>query len=477
MAGICMGFEVHQPFRLNPVFSPEEAKGRRDLKSFYFDRRNRDILRKVARNCYIPAAEIVLDALDGGMRYAFSFSGTLIEQMEEWCPEALSLFTDIAVHPNTELLAQTYYHSLAGFFADRDEFVEEVRMHTDLMHDLFGVRPRVAENTEFSLDDGIAADLRDLGFQAVYTEGADRIVPVNALNETCTCCGIPLLLRNCPLSDDIAFRFSWPGWDKRPLMADTYASWIAMSPGRCAHVFIDFETFGEHQPRESGIFEFLAYLPAALADEGVALFTPSEAAALPPAAEITLRRPVSWADLEKDESAWLGNRLQRYAFSALEHSPARQMRPELWRYLGTSDHFYYLAQKGGSCGDVHRYFCPAGIEEAYDTFMAILSHLERRCLGKGKRPLASVPNPEAFHFRMPDGRYAGVSAHGLREFEEALLSVPGESVLWHLERGDYAPWIRDAIGDRKLAAEVETAASPADLERAVHERRCSLCTL
>lgn len=475
MAGLSIGFEVHQPFRLNPLFRPEDAKGQRDLRKVYFDAGNRTILERVAERCYIPATRLLINALDQGMRCSFSFSGVLIEQLEAWCPEALSLFIEAASHRNAEVLAQTYYHSLAGFFADKDEFARQVGMHVDLMADLFGRRPRVAENTEFSLDTDIAAALKGLGFSAVYTEGVDRLLGGRTPNETYVCNGMPVLLRNFPLSDDLAFRFSWRGWDKYPLTADTYASWIALSPGRCAHIFVDYETFGEHQPAESGIFSFLTALPDALDDAGVACILPSEAAAQPPAGEITFSGPVSWADLEKDTSAWLGNPLQRSAFLALEHSPARTLRPEIWRYLSTSDHFYYLSSKGGSCGEVHRHFCHSGRFESYEAFMRIISHLERRCLPRSKWALASLPPEQAFHFSFPDGTYAGWSAHSLLEFEQALAGAPAVSTEWHLARGDFARWIAGPFADRRLADAVAACTTVDAVKKAVHERRCALC--
>lgn len=470
-----MGFEVHQPFRLNRDFRPVMARGRRNLKDCYFDPSNREILNRVAERCYIPATGIVLDALDEGMKCAFSLSGVLVEQLEAWCPDALALFAEVASHKNAEFLAQTYFHSLAGFFADTDEFAAQVRMDIDLMHDLFGRDPKVAENTEFALDNRIAAAVRDLGFSAVYTEGVDRLLHGRSPNETYTCEGLPLLLRNCPLSDDIAFRFSWKGWDKFPLMADTYASWVARSPGRCAHVFIDYETFGEHHREESGILDFFDALPAAFETAGVATLLPSEAAAFPSAGELSIESPVSWADLEKDASAWLGNPVQQSTFFALEHSPARAARPDLWRYLGTSDHFYYLARKDGSCGEVHRYFSHNGIDGSHDSFMRVLSHLEGRCLGRGRRSLASLPPERAFHFCFPGGEYAGVSAYSLREFERLLATAPRESVWWHLERGDYSRWLEGSVGDKLLARKVSACTTPEEVQETVHARRCSLC--
>ncbi|MDK2975371.1 MAG: alpha-amylase [Methanofollis sp.] len=475
MANLCLGFEVHQPFRLNASFRPEKAKGQRDLKSLYFDPGNRTILKRVAERSYVPAARLLIDALDRGLRCSFSFSGVLIEQLEAWCPRALALFTEAGSHQNAEVLAQTYYHSLAGFFADLDEFEMQIGMHVDLMADLFGRRPRVAENTEFSLDAGIVAAIRDLGFSAVYTEGIDRLLGGRTPNETYVCDGMPVLLRNCPLSDDIAFRFSWKDWDKQPLTAEKYASWIALSPGRCAHVFVDFETFGEHQPTGSGIFGFLAALPDALDGAGVRCVLPSEAASSPPAGKIEFQEPVSWADLEKDTSAWLGTPLQRSAFLALEHSPARKIRPEIWRYLGTSDHFYYLASKAGSCGEVHRHFCPNGRTEYYETFMRILSHLERRCLPRAKQSLASLPPERSFHFSYPDGTYAGWSAHSLLEFETALEQAPADAVNRHFACGDFSRWIEESFAERRLAGQVAACTTVDAVKKAVHARRCALC--
>ncbi|QYZ79136.1 alpha-amlyase [Methanofollis formosanus] len=479
MAELCLGFEVHQPFRLNPEFIPEMAKGRRDLARYYFAPSNREIIGRVAERCYIPATEILLDALDEGLRCALSFSGTVIEQLDRWCPDALALFTEAARHHRTEVLGQTYYHSLVGFFDETAEFVEQVRMHAALMEELFGKRPKVAENTEFALNNTLAAAVRDLGFSAVYTEGAGWVLGERSPNEPYTCQGIPVLMRNCPLSDDIGFRFSWEEWDKYPLTPETYAGWTAASPGSCAHVFVDYETFGEHHAIGTGILAFLEDLHPACEEAGVAYLLPSEAAALPPAGDLDLPWMVSWADMEKDGSAWLGNSRQRSAFFALQNAPARAQRPELWRYFGTSDHFYYLASKDGACGDVHTYFCPDNLDGqtgAYEVYLRVLSHLDTRSLPKGRRALASLPAEKAFHFFHPDGTYTGRSAHSLLEFEQVLAEVPEDSVLWHLHRGDYVRWLEGVFGERRLAGTVAACRTPGAISDAVQRRRSELCS-
>ncbi|MBP2146589.1 alpha-amylase [Methanofollis sp. W23] len=478
MARLCLGFEVHQPFRLNPEFRPEMAKGRRDLEKYYFAPSNQENLGRVAERCYLPATEILLDALDDGLRCALSFSGTVLEQLERWSPDTLALFAEAGRHPHTEVLAQTYYHSLVGFFEEPTEFVGQVQMHARLMEDLFGKKPRVAENTEFALNNTLAAAVRDLGYLAVYTEGAGWVLGEQSPNEPYTCQGLQVLMRNCPLSDDIGFRFSWEAWDKYPLAPETYAWWVAASPGTCAHVFLDYETFGEHHQAGTGIFTFLEDLYPALEDAGVACLLPSEAAALPSAGDLDLPWMVSWADMEKDGSAWLGNPRQRSAFFALEQAQARTRRPDLWRYFGTSDHFYYLSSKDGACGDVHTYFCPDDLDGqtgAYEVYMRVLSHLDSRSLPRGRQALASVPAEKAFHFFFPDGSYTGRSAHSLLEFWRILPEIPEVSVLWHLHRGDYARWLEGVFGERRLAHAVAACLTPGEVRDTVERRWSELC--
>ena len=345
----------------------------------------------MADKCYVPATEIILQSLDKGFKCAFSLSGTVIEQLEQWRPDALGLFKQVARHKNAELLAQTYYHSVASLFDDTGEFEEQVRLHKQLLQSVFGVEPVVMENTEFIFNNSIARSAKRLGFKAIFTEGVERVLGWRSPHYVYSCKGIRLLMRNYHLSDDIAFRFNNREWDQYPLTADKFASWVAGSPGDCANVFIDYETFGEHQWADSGIMDFLRWLPAECQNKDVALLTPGEVADIKPRGELSIDETISWADVEKDASAWLGNAFQRTAMDAIQKAKAYAVDKKLWRYLQTSDHFYYMASKYGSCAEVHSYFSP-GACNAYDFFsiyMRTLSDLEMAASQNMKDPAAA----------------------------------------------------------------------------------------
>ncbi len=297
MSKLCIGFEVHQPFRLDPGFNRQNgnAKG---LESIYFSPVNKEILERVADKCYLPATGIILDSLDKGFKCAFSISGTVVEQLERWRPDALELFRQVAAHRNAEMLAQTYYHSVASLFGDLGEFEQQVRLHRKLIKSVFGVKPKVMENTEFIFNNSIAKSAAKMGFAAAYTEGVERVLGWRSPDYVYSCNGVKVLMRNYKLSDDVAFRFNNRGWDQYPLTADKFASWVAASPGDYINIFVDYETFGEHHWEDSGIMEFLRWLPAECADKSVEFITPSEAATMPARDELSIEETISWADVE-----------------------------------------------------------------------------------------------------------------------------------------------------------------------------------
>jgi alpha-amylase len=276
------------------------------------------VLLRVADKCYNPATALILEKLDEGFSCSFSISGILIEQMEKWSKETLDLFGQVARYKNCEIIGQTYYHSIASCFADKTEFREQAQMHSDLMYNCFRVRPTIFENTEFTFNNEIAATVKDMDFAGIYTEGVDRILGGRSPNYIYQCRGIPVLLRNTALSDDIAFRFANKSWERYPLTADTYADWVAASSGDVINVFLDYEIFGEHFWKETGIFDFMRALPGELEARGVTSVLPSDAVAEhPPVGEINVHESISWADLEKDTSAWMGNDRQKTAFHAV----------------------------------------------------------------------------------------------------------------------------------------------------------------
>ena len=473
---VCFGFEVHQPFRLNRHFAPDPKVKRNDLPALYFDELNKEVLERVSEKCYVPATLKILEKLDEGFRCAFSFSGTLIEQLEKWQPDVLSLFDAVARHKNTELLGQTYYHSIAGCFGDKSEFIEQARMHTDLMHDLFETRPTVFENTEFTFNNQIAILVKEQGYAGIFTEGVDRILGWRSPHYIYTCNDLPVLLRDIQLSDDIAFRFANQGWDKYPLTADTYAGWLSGSAGEITNIFLDYETFGEHFWEETGIFGFLSHLPGELKERGVKTLLPTEILRkYAPVGTIDVTDTISWADIEKDASAWMGNERQHTAYSAVQKAAAYAKDKPIWRYLQTSDHFYYMASKYGTCGEVHNYFSHHEAEDAFRTYMAILADYERRNIRvmknrRSAKTLRTLTPEEAFHFTSPSG-FIGYAAYSLDQFCDQLRVVPGDSIVYHQERGDIANWIKHTLDDEKLAENVRNCGDRQGLLNVINERR------
>jgi alpha-amylase len=347
------------------------------------------------------------------------------------------------------------------------------------MHELFHADPGVFENTEFTFNNDIAECIKDMGFCGIFTEGVDRILDWRSPNYLYTCRDIPVLLRNISLSDDIAFRFTNRSWDKYPLTADTYARWVAHSPGDVVNVFLDYESFGEHFWPETGIFEFMQHLPGELLAQNVPTVLPSKVLTdYSPVGTVDVTETISWADIEKDTSAWMGNDKQRTAFHALEAAHAYAKDKQIWRYLQTSDHFYYMASKYGSCGEVHSYFCYLEGEEAFRTYMRILADYEERALRytknrKAARTLRILPPETAFHFNSPSG-FIGHTAYSLDQFCELLTVVPGDSFQYHRERGDFTSWIKEVLGDTGLAENVKDSTEQQELINLVCERRQQL---
>jgi alpha-amylase len=476
MPPLCIGFEVHQPYRLNRQFESVPKMKKKDLFDHYFDGLNKEILVRVAEKCYNPATKIILEKLDNGFSCSFSLSGILIEQLERWGKDTLSLFDQVARHKNSEMIGQTYYHSIASCFHDKTEFKEQVRHHSDLMHDQFNVRPTIFENTEFTFNNDIAAITKELGFSGIFTEGVDRILGGRSPNHLYTCKDIPVLLRNTKLSDDIAFRFGNRTWDMYPLKADTYAQWIAASQGDVINVFLDYETFGEHFWQETGIFNFLNSLPDELAKRDVESILPTESVSrFSPAGEIDVKETISWADLEKDTSAWMGNDRQRAAFQAVQHAQPYALDKPIWRYLQTSDHFYYMASKYGTCGEVHSYFSHHEAGDAFNTYMRVLADYELRTIRvmknrKSAKTLRTVSPEQAFHFASPSG-FIGHTAYNLDQFEELLSIIPKDSIRFHQERGDFFRWITDILEDPRLAEGIIGLNERHDLVKIIKERR------
>jgi alpha-amylase len=381
MSDICLYAQVHQPFRLRRYRLFDVGTG----LDYFDEEANKGILRRVAEKCYLPANRLLAEmirATDGRFKLALSLSGTLIEQLTLYAPEGLASFQDLVDTGGVEILGETYHHSLAGL-ADREEFVEQVIRHRKLVERTFARRPHVFRNTELIYWDDLAPPVLQLGSRGVLVEGADHVLRWRSANHVYSAVAAPglrLLPRNYRLSDDVGFRFSqrtWAGW---PLTASKYAGWLAANQGESLHLFLDYETFGEHQWAETGIFDFLRHWPDECFRRGLGFTQPSDLARREPVGPLSFPRPTSWADQERDTTAWLGNRLQDAAHDRL-YRLGRRLRAlgdphllEQWRRLTTSDHVYYMCTKWFADGDVHKYFSP--YESPYDAFIAFMNVLE-----------------------------------------------------------------------------------------------------
>lgn len=396
MMEICIYFQVHQPIRLaqySAFSSPIGEVGEWAHKGEkYFDEElNSQIMQKVAKKCYLPTNQIMLDLLERypDFKISFSLTGVFIEQCKKFAPEVLGSFCELAKTGRVEFLSETYYHSLSYLFSDKDEFISQVEMHAKAISE-FAKPSSVFRNTEAMFSNDIAYLVERLGYSGILAEGLDHILGWRSPNYLYTvkgCEKIKALLRNFRLSDDIGYRFSAKWWSEYPLTAEKYARWLSQLQGDCVNIFMDYETFGEHHWEDTGIFEFLKSLPAqVLQYSNLNFSTPSQLVESVPAKDdIDVPYVTSWADMERDTSAWLGNEMQKSAFSLLESlGPAikKTRDPSLihtWRLLGSSDHFYYMCTKSLSDQDVHNYFSPYDSPfEAYINYMNILMDLKEK---------------------------------------------------------------------------------------------------
>jgi len=408
MIPVCLYFQVHQPYRLRRYNYFDVGREHR----YFDDETNRELLRKVCDRSYLPATAMLERLLERHPRFAvsFSLSGCLLEQLELWAPEVRDAFRRLAASGRVEFLGETSHHSLA-WLASKDEFAVQVDLHGRAVARAFGQEPRVFRNTELIYSDSLAAFLEEKGYRGVLADGVEPLMGSRSPRHVyrgSTRGGLPLLLRDYRLSDDIAFRFSDRSWSEWPLTTEKYDRWVSRVEGEILSLFMDFETFGEHQWKETGIFEFFeAWVGRHLAHRGAAFLTPSEAIErLPRRDLLSAPRTISWADEARDLSAWQGNDLQRDALKrlfALEGRVKSSGSPELlsdFRRLTTSDHYYYMATKSASDGDVHAYFSPyESPYEAYIALMHVLSDLERRLPRSPRRlgaPVESTrPAPRA----------------------------------------------------------------------------------
>ena len=477
MTDVVLVFEVHQPHRLKRNLFWENRVFRRlkreELFDYYFDNDvDREIFKRAAKKCYFPSNQILLDLIDEHrkekkrVKVSFSVSGVFLEQCEMFEKDLLETFKQLAETGCVEFLNQTYYHSVSSLYPEKDEFIEQVKMHRQTLKSLVGFGPNVFENTELLYNNTIAGIVEDLGYKGIFMEGVEKILGEKSPNYLYTpkdCKNIKVLLRNYKLTDDIGFRFSARWWSEWPLTADKYARWLVDTQGQCINIFPDYETFGEHHWPETGIHSFLRNLPGEILKwEHLNMATPSEVVDKhAPAGEIDVPEAggtVSWADLERDSSGWLGNAMQWAYYTSLqrlEHlvkEAEDEELLELWRYFQTSDHLYYMFTAGGAPGEVHAYFSP--FQSPVDAFVAAQTSLFDF---ENRLRLTTLTANEPFLFCTKAGKknFTGVMSWSLKGFIKELQTVDVKAVEFHNRRGDFNSWIEHSLQDKALAQKLK----------------------
>lgn len=384
MKAICFYFQIHQPFRLKRYRFFDIGNDH----YYYDDFANDDIITNIAERSYIPAAETLLKMIEdskGKFHCAISITGVALEQCEQYVPQFVDLLKKLADTGCVEFLSETYAHSLASL-TDLEEFESQVKAHDEKLFQLFGVKPKALRNTELIYFDDLAPQIASMGYKGVITEGAKHILGWKSPNYVYSSVSAPklkILLKNDKLSDDITFRFSDHEWSEYPLTADRYIDWIASTPKeeQVINLFMNLETFGQMQSRETGIFQFLEALPRFAEEKGISFVTPTDVVSkIKPTAPLSVVHPISWADEARDTSAWLGNKLQNEAFNKL-YAIAERVRlcddrrlKQDWLYLQASDHFFYMSTKHCNDGQVHSLFSPYETPfQAFTNYMNVLA--------------------------------------------------------------------------------------------------------
>ena len=394
MRAICLYLHIHQPIRYREYSIFDVGNNSNYFNDDYNSRQNNErIFKKVAKKSYYPMLRLLLKNMEiyPDFKVSFSVTGTWLEQAEKWEPELIDIIRTMVNRGQAEIVGETYYHSLA-FFYNLDEFNDQVKLHEQAIESFFGVKPKVFRNTEFSYNDALAHWADEKGYRAILAEGWDKILEWRSPNHVykpAGCQNLKLLLKNYRLSDDIAFRFSNRGWNEWPLTVPKYQNWLNESclNGNLVNLFMDFETFGEHQWQDTGIFDFFdTFVKSWLSEYENKFVTVSEAAGLEePQGEISMPETVTWADTERDLSAWLSNSMQESAEKQIYDLRERILNTENseliadWRRMTTSDHPYAMCTKYWNDGDVHAYFSAyASPYEAFMYFMNVLRDLEYR---------------------------------------------------------------------------------------------------
>jgi len=379
MTGIVFYFHAHQPRRIR-YYSFFDIGS----KNYFNDDLNKRILDRVVYKCYRPALEMIYNNITKyDIKVSFSISGTLIEQLELYHPEILELWKKLVDTGNVEIVSETYYHSLA-YLIDKEEFINQIKLHRKKIKEIFNYKSKSFRNFELVFNNEIGEIVYSLGYKVALTEGTEKILGNRSPNYVykLKINNLRLLLRNYRLSDDIGFRFTNKNWSEYPLTADKYYLWLKSTPGDIINIFMDFETIGEHIWKESGIFEFWnklfeyigkeKYFETYNITEAVEEFNYKD--------ELNIPELISWADIERDLSAWIGDSIQREALDYLRELYKKYKNDEkilnILRYLSTSDNFYYMSLKYNSDGDVHKYFREEAFVTPYDSFISYMNILK-----------------------------------------------------------------------------------------------------
>ncbi|MDH5806400.1 MAG: DUF5752 family protein [Candidatus Verstraetearchaeota archaeon] len=467
MKKIVFFFEMHQPRRIKRNFSITSF----EEMNYFDDELNKEIFQRISKKCYIPTLEIFLE---NSKKYDFKFSlgisGIFIEQCSWWEPKILELIKELVDIGACELVSETYYHSLASLISE-EEFKTQINLQRKILNEIFGVKTIVVENTEFIYNNEIAKIMEELGFKIALTEGTEKVLDWRSPNYLYKAknANLILLMRNYRLSDDIGFRFTCKDWICWPLTAEKYANWLKMTPGEVIFIAMDFETFGEHHWPESGIHDFIKALPKYIKDNGLEIAKPSEVYSdLSPIDEINVENTISWADSERDLSAWIGNEMQKYCFEIIKYmepmvKASSKEYLKIWRYFTTSDYFHYMSMKGGGEGAVHSYFSHFNSPiEAFIIFTSILSDFRYKVYqSMGKKLIyykilfGSLPDSHAFHFYSGFAKPLGIKARNLIELYNAINKIDEEVIIFHIKRGDLSRWISEILGYRELAEKLK----------------------
>ncbi len=373
-----MYFEVHQPMRLKKfsIFSDD---------SYFDNEKNTGIFNRVADKCYLPANRLLLQLLDEhpDFKISFSLTGIFLEQCSNF-PDVLDSFKELSKKKNVEFLSETYYHSLSALFHDKKEFLEQIKEHENIMKEIGIKISKVFRNTEALYSNEISELIENIGYEGIITEGWDPILGWRSPNHIYKRPegNIKILLRNYKMSDDLSYRFSAKWWPEWPLTADRYSKWLSLCEGDCVNLFMDYETFGEHQWEDTGIFSFLRHFPnETFHYDNLNFKLPSELIQTYKAVgDYDVVWPISWADMERDTSAWLGNEMQKACFKELQSlgelikSKNNETLLKEWKLMTSSDHFHYMCTKSWADGDVHKYF--SCFDTPYDAFIAYMNILQ-----------------------------------------------------------------------------------------------------